>query len=103
MKKIIRPFANASSTLGFDSSKSAWKHLKNISYTPLKDNKSIFLQDGELEIKYTKKAANKIIKEVLHRHIDPVIEELTYPDSQITEQAFEYFIKKDMRNNTNHI
>jgi hypothetical protein len=103
MKKIIRPFANAFSTLGFGSSKSAWKHLKNTSYTPHKDKESIFLQDGELEIKYTKKAANKIVKEVLHRHIDPVIEELTYPHSQIDEQAFDYFIKKDMRNDANHI
>jgi hypothetical protein len=73
MKKIISSFANAFGTLGLGSSKSAWKHLKNTSCTTTQDKESIVLQDGKLEIKYTKKVANKIVKEVLHRHIDPVI------------------------------
>ena len=51
MKRIINHIEK-----GFSSSKSAWNHLKNISYTPHKEEKSIVLQDGELEIKYTKNA-----------------------------------------------
>ena len=82
MKRIINHIEK-----GFSSSKSAWNHLKNISYTPHKEEKSIVLQDGELEIKYTKNA-NKVVKEVLHRHIDSVKQELTYPHSQIDEEAF---------------
>ncbi len=103
MKKIIRSLTKAFSTLGVSPSKSNWKHLKNTSYTPQKDEESVFLQDGELEIKYTKKFPNKILKEVLNRHIDPVIDELTHPHSQMDEKAFDYFIKKDMRNNAGHI
>ena len=101
MKRIIHPFAKAFSAFG--SAKSPWSHLKNTSYTPQQDKETIFLQDGELEVKYTKKAANKIVKEVLHRQLDHVVEELTYPHSAIDEQAFDHFIKQDMRNNANHI
>jgi len=96
MKRIINHIEK-----GFSSSKSAWNHLKNISYTPHKEEKSIVLQDGELEIKYTKNA-NKVVKEVLHRHIDSVKQELTYPHSQIDEEAFNYFIKQDVSKNAKH-
>jgi hypothetical protein len=66
MKRIINYIEK-----GFSSSKSAWDHLKNISYTPHKEEEGIVLQDGELEIKYTKNA-NKVVKEVMHRFIDTV-------------------------------
>ena len=101
MKRIIHPFAKAFSA--FSSAKSPWSHLKNTSYTPQQDKETIFLQDGESEVKYTKKAANKLVKEVLHRQLDHVVEELTYPLSAIYEQAFDHFIKQDMRNNANQI
>ena len=85
------------------SAKSHWSRLKNNIYTPNQDKECIFLQDGELEVKYTKKAGKKIVKEVLHRMLDPVEKELTYPHSEVDEQAFDYFIKQDMRNNANRI
>ena len=56
MKRIIQdPFTKAFRAFG--SAKSPWNNLENTSYTPQQDKETIFLQDGELEIKYTKKSS----------------------------------------------
>jgi hypothetical protein len=89
MKKIIKHISKS-----FKYSKSPWNNLKNTSYEPNKDNKSIVLQDGELDIKYTKNS-NIVIKEVLSRHVDNIKQELTYPLSQKDEEAFDFFINQD--------
>jgi hypothetical protein len=88
MKKLVYNLEKNYSTL-----KSSWNKLKKTSYAPDKE-KSIVLQDEELEFKYIKQD-NKIIKQLLDRRLDSEKEELYYPKSEIDEKAFNYFIEHD--------
>ncbi len=72
-------------------STSHWDKLKNTKYISKHiDGRSITLQADELEIKYTKHQ-NKILKEVLNRHIDSEEQELTSPQSSTDDEAFRHF------------
>lgn len=99
LKKGLSSFRSYSTQ--HQSINDCWSNLKKANYGKSIDEKSIVLQDGELEIKYTKDV-NKVVKEVLHRHIDNAKQELTYPQSQIDEKAFNYFIKQDIYKNIKH-
>ncbi len=88
MKKIICNLSKNYSTLP-----SGWRQLKKTSYTPDKE-KSIVLQDEELEFKYTKQG-NKVIKQIIDRRLDSEKEGLDYPQSEIDEKAFNHFIEQD--------
>lgn len=88
MKRIIYNLPKNYSTLP-----SGWSQLKKTSYTPDKE-KSIVFKDEELEFKYTKQG-NKVIKQLLDRRLDSEKEELYYPQSEVDEKAFNYFIEQD--------
>jgi hypothetical protein len=88
MKRIVYNLEKKYYTL-----KSGWNKLKKNRYAPDKE-KSIVLQDKELEFKYIKQD-NKIIKQLLDRRFDSEKEELDYPKSEIDEKAFNYFIEQD--------
>jgi len=66
MKRIVYNLEKNYSTL-----KSSWNKLKKTSYAPDKE-KSIVLQDEELEFKYIKQD-NKIIKQLLDRRLDKIL------------------------------